>query len=86
MANITTDVRLKMVGKVYPAFFKMDFQQAEMRKSINGKKNHYMPCTLYFSEFILHLINCSKVYTSIFLYYPTCWATFKFFTEEKMIT
>lgn len=32
------DVRLKMVGKVYPAFFYMDFQQTEMRKSIDEKK------------------------------------------------
>lgn len=77
MADMT-DVRLKMVGKVYPAFFRNE-------KINRWKKNNYMPCTLYFSDFILHLINCSKVYTSIFLYYPTCWATFKILKEEKMI-
>lgn len=38
MANILTDVRLKMVGKDYPAIFYMDFQQTEMRKSVDEKK------------------------------------------------
>lgn len=82
MANILTDVRLKMVGKVYPAIFKMDFQQTEMRKSID-EKNNYMPCTDIFQ--ILSFISLTVLKFSIFLYYPTCWATFKILKEEKII-